>query len=225
MNVLLIEDEAKVADFIKKGLSENGYNVTVSYDGVTGKRMALQEDYDLIIMDVMLPSINGFELCRQLRAERMGSPILMLSALGTVDDKVKGFEEGADDYLVKPFYFKELLYRLRSLTRRYRRSPEVNTNLSYCDVTLDWEKRVAKRGDREIVLTAKEYALLELFLRNNRKVLSRSFIAEKVWGNDFDPSSNIVDVYINYLRNKIDKGFSSKLIHTVIGVGYIMKND
>lgn len=226
MNILLVEDESKVSEFIKKGLTENGFNVTVSYDGDTGKRMALQEDFDVIVLDVMLPNLNGFDLCRQLREHHVTSPILLLSALGSVDDKVEGFQKGADDYLVKPFHFKELLHRLQALARRhYKQGQMASPELSFASITLDQDKKIARREGKEIVLTAKEYALLELFILNNNRVLSRSFIAEKVWGNNFDSSSNVVDVYVNYLRNKIDKGFSDKLLHTVIGMGYIMKQE
>ena len=223
MNVLLIEDEAKVAEFIKKGLSENGYNITVSYDGYTGMKMALQEDYDAIILDVMIPSVNGLELCKKLRAEKLTVPVLMLSALGTIEDKIEGFEHGTDDYLVKPFHFKELLLRLQALTRRNNANVSLESPLSFGDIFLDRERKIAKRNNKEIILTAKEYALLELFLQNGNKVLSRSFIAERVWGNDFDVSSNLIDVYINYLRNKIDKGFGHKMIYTIVGMGYSMK--
>lgn len=223
MNVLLIEDEAKVADFLKKGLTENGYHVTVSYDGDTGKRMAMQEDHDVIILDVMLPGVNGFELCKQIRSEKITVPVLMLSALGSIDDKVEGFEKGADDYLVKPFHFKELLLRLQALTRRNNLDVSAEAPLTFGDIYLDREKKTAKRNNREIILTAKEYSLLQLFILNSNKVLSRSFIAERIWGNDFDVSSNVIDVYINYLRNKIDKGFENKMIHTVVGMGYTMK--
>lgn len=225
MNVLLIEDEAKVAQFISKGLAENNINVTLSYDGETGKRMALQSEFDVIIMDVMLASINGFELCKQLRNKQVTTPILILSALGTLDDKIEGFKNGADDYLVKPFHFKELLARLHALARRNAPFPITTNNISFSDILLDNQKKIAKRNGMEISLTAKEFALLELFILNNNRVLSRSFIAEKVWGNDFDSNSNVVDVYVNYLRNKIDKNFDRKLIHTVIGMGYIMKEN
>jgi two-component system copper resistance phosphate regulon response regulator CusR len=223
MNVLLIEDESKVANFIEKGLSENGYHVTISYDGKTGKRMAGQEDFDIIILDVMLPYINGFDLCKQLRSEKINVPILILSALGTIDDKIEGFEHGADDYLVKPFHFKELLLRLQALSRRNNANVFEEAPLISGDIYLDRERKIAKRGDKEIILTAKEYALLELFMQNKNKVLSRSFIAERVWGNAFDVSSNLIDVYINYLRNKIDKGFDHKTVHTVVGMGYTFK--
>lgn len=223
MNVLLIEDESKVANFIEKGLSENGHHVTISYDGNTGKRMAQQEDFDIIILDVMLPYINGFELCKQLRAEKINVPILILSALGTIDDKTEGFEHGADDYLVKPFHFKELLLRINALSRRNNSNVFEEAPLISGDIYLDRERKIAKRGDKEIVLTAKEYALLELFMQNKNKVLPRSFIAERVWGNAFDVSSNLIDVYINYLRNKIDKGFDYKTVHTVVGLGYTFK--
>jgi two-component system, OmpR family, copper resistance phosphate regulon response regulator CusR len=223
MNVLLIEDEPKVVEFIRKGLTENGCNVTVSYDGKTGKRMAIQEDYDVIILDIMLPSINGLEVCEQLRQEQVRVPIIMLSALGTVDDKVEGLQRGADDYMVKPFHFKELLSRIHALTRRNNKNIYTTSSLSFADLHLDRERKIAIRGKKEIILTAKEYGLLELFIVNSNRVLSRSFIAEKVWGNDFDASSNVIDVLINYLRNKIDKGFPNKLIHTVVGMGYSMK--
>jgi two-component system, OmpR family, copper resistance phosphate regulon response regulator CusR len=223
MNVLLIEDEPKVVEFIRKGLTENGCNVTVSYDGKTGKRMAIQEDYDVIILDIMLPSINGLEVCEQLRKEQVRVPIIMLSALGTVDDKVEGLQRGADDYMVKPFHFKELLSRIHALTRRNNKNIYTTSSLSFADLHLDRERKIAIRGKKEIILTAKEYGLLELFIVNSNRVLSRSFIAEKVWGNDFDASSNVIDVLINYLRNKIDKGFPNKLIHTVVGMGYSMK--
>lgn len=223
MNVLLIEDESKVANFIEKGLIENGFNVTVSYDGNTGRRMAKQQDFDAIILDVMLPYINGFEICKELRSEKIYTPVLILSALGTIDDKIEGFEKGADDYLVKPFHFKELLLRLNALTRRKNANIFEEPLLEFGDILLDREQKIAKRNNKEIPLTAKEYALLELFLLNTNKVLSRSFIIERIWGNDYDSSSNLVDVYINYLRNKIDKGFDNKMLHTVVGMGYTLK--
>jgi two-component system, OmpR family, copper resistance phosphate regulon response regulator CusR len=185
--------------------------------------MAIQEDYDVIILDIMLPSINGLEVCEQLRKEQVRVPIIMLSALGTVDDKVEGLQRGADDYMVKPFHFKELLSRIHALTRRNNKNIYTTSSLSFADLHLDRERKIAIRGKKEIILTAKEYGLLELFIVNSNRVLSRSFIAEKVWGNDFDASSNVIDVLINYLRNKIDKGFPNKLIHTVVGMGYSMK--
>lgn len=225
MQVLLIEDEPKVTSFIQKGLAENGHVVTVAYDGAMGKRMALQHDYDVIVLDIMLPYINGLDLCKQLREEKLTTPILMLTALGTPDDRVEGLQRGADDYLVKPFHFKELVARLHALTRRHYSQPAKKDALTFADITLDREKKTAIRNREEIILTAKEYALLEMFMLNSNRVLSRTFIAEHVWGEEFDPGSNIIDVYINYLRKKIEKEASAKLIHTVIGMGYIMKEN
>jgi two-component system, OmpR family, copper resistance phosphate regulon response regulator CusR len=223
MQLLLIEDEPKIAAFIQKGLNENGYNLTIAYDGKSGLSMALQGDYDVIILDIMLPEMNGLEICRRIRQAHVHTPILMLTALGTLDDKVQGLEQGADDYLVKPFHFKELIARIQALTRRQYQQLASNNALQVADLTLDRNRKFARRDNKEIILTAKEYALLELFMQNSNRVLSRSDIAEHVWGYDFDSSSNVIDVYINYLRNKIEKGFSSKLIHTVVGMGYIMK--
>jgi len=223
MQILLIEDEPKIAAFIQKGLNENGYKITTAYDGKLGLSMALQGDYDVIILDIMLPVMNGLEVCKKIREEGLNIPILMLTALGTLDDKVHGLQQGADDYLVKPFHFKELIARVQALTRRqYQQVTNTNT-LQVSDLILDRNRKFALRDNKEIVLTAKEYALLEMFMQNSNRVLSRSDIAEHVWGYDFDSSSNVIDVYINYLRNKIEKGFSSKLIHTIVGMGYIMK--
>jgi len=223
MQILLVEDEPKIVAFIQKGLSENGYTLTIAYDGRSGLSMALQHDYDVIILDIMLPFINGLEICKQIRQESIHTPILMLTALGTLDDKVQGLQNGADDYLVKPFHFKELIARIQALTRRKNQPAAGNNTLQFADLLLNRNKKNAHRGNKEIVLTAREYALLELFMLNTNRVLSRSEIAEQVWGYDFDSSSNVIDVYINYLRNKIEKGFSSKLIHTIVGMGYILK--
>ena len=223
MQLLLVEDEPKIAAFIQKGLNEIGYELTIAYDGKLGLNMALQGDYNIIILDVMLPVINGLEVCKKIREQGINTPILMLTALGTLDDKVHGLQMGADDYLVKPFHFKELTARIQALTRRqYHQIPNNNT-LKIADLVLDRNRKSAQRDNKEIILTAKEYALLEMFMQNSNRVLSRSDIAEQVWGYDVDPGSNVIDVYINYLRNKIEKGFSSKLIHTIVGMGYIMK--
>jgi heavy metal response regulator len=222
MRILLVEDEPKISAFIQQGLTENGFSVVAAYDGKTGLSMALQGNYSVIILDVMLPHLNGLEVCQALRAQGVETPVLMLTALGTIDDKVEGLGKGADDYLVKPFHFKELLARIGALTRRAHSSPGEN-NLEFADVVLDRQKKSAVRAGKEISLTAKEYKLLELFLTNAGRVLSRSQIAERVWGYDFDPDSNVIDVYINYLRNKIDKGFDKKLLHTMVGMGYVLK--
>ena len=223
MQLLLIEDEPKIVTFIQKGLSEVGYDLTVAYDGKLGLSMALQGDFDVIILDIMLPVINGLEVCKQIREKGINTPILMLTALGTIDDKVVGLQQGADDYLVKPFHFKELIARIQALTRRQTLQVANNNILQVADLRLDRNRKFATRDNKEIVLTAKEYALLEMFMQNSNRILSRIDIAERVWGYDFDSSSNVIDVYVNYLRNKIEKGFSSKLIHTVVGMGYIMK--
>ena len=223
MQILLVEDEPKIAAFIQKGLNENGHEITIAYDGLSGQKMAMQGDFDIIIMDVMLPGINGLDICGQLRKDGITTPVLMLSALGTLDDRVQGLQQGADDYLVKPFHFKELLARIQALTRRRNQQFTNNSRIQMADLVLDRDRKYVQRDGKEIVLTAKEYALLELFLQNSNRVLSRSDIAEAVWGADFDSGSNVIDVYINYLRNKIEKGFSSKLIHTIVGMGYIMK--
>jgi len=223
MQLLLVEDEPKIVTFIKKGLNEVGYDLTVAYDGKLGLSMALQGDYDVIILDIMLPIINGLEVCKRIREKGINTPILMLTALGTIDDKVVGLQQGADDYLVKPFHFKELIARIQALTRRQTFQVSNNSILKVADLRLDRNRKFASRDNKELVLTAKEYALLEMFMQNSNRILSRNDIAERVWGYDFDSSSNVIDVYVNYLRNKIEKGFSSKLIHTVVGMGYIMK--
>lgn len=221
MKILVIEDEPKVADFIRKGLSESGYETDVAYDGEIGKRQALKNDYDLLLMDVVIPYINGLELCRQIREKKQNLPILMLTALGTTEDKVTGFDAGADDYLVKPFEFRELLARIKALTKRTSGSIETSDKLKVADLELDLNKKIAIRGGKKIELTAKEFLLLEFFMRNAGKVLSRNLITEKVWEIDFDTNTNVVDVYVNILRKKIDKGYEPKLIHTKIGMGYI----
>jgi DNA-binding response OmpR family regulator len=223
MHLLLVEDEIKIAAFIQKGLTENGIEVKIAYDGNNGLKMALQKDFDLIILDVMLPGINGFEICAQIRQKGIDTPILMLSALGTLDDKVQGLQQGADDYLVKPFHFKELIARINALIRRKNQQFASNNILHIADLFLDRNRKFVHRDNKEIILTAREYALLEMFMLNTHRLLTRNDIAEQVWGYDFDSSSNVIDVYINYLRNKVDKGFSTKLIHTVVGMGYIMK--
>lgn len=222
MKLLLIDDEPKIAAFIQKGLTEHGHELTIAYDGKLGFNMARQGDYDVIILDVMLPEMNGLELCKNLRMAGIVTPVLMLTALGMLDDRVEGLQQGADDYLVKPFHFKELLARLQALNRRQQQQFTSSNLLKFADIELDCNKKIAHRNGNEIILTAKEYALLEMFMQNNNRVLSRNYIAEKVWGYEFDYSSNVIDVYINYLRNKLEK-HGIRLIHTVIGMGYIMK--
>ncbi|MDO1449885.1 response regulator transcription factor [Rhodocytophaga aerolata] len=225
MKILLVEDEPKVSSFIKKGLESQACQVDIAYDGLIGKKMALGNYYDVIILDVNLPHINGFELCRIIRRERVNVPILMLTALGTLDDKLTGFDSGAYDYLVKPFEFRELFARLKALHLNYnnKQPGHAVSLLRLADLELDLQEKVARRAGKEIELTAREFALLEYFMLNRGKVVSKTDIAEKVWEIDFDTGTNIIEVYVNYLRNKIDRGFASKLIHTVVGMGYMLK--
>jgi two-component system copper resistance phosphate regulon response regulator CusR len=222
MNILLIEDEPKVAAFIKKGLEEQLNHVTVAYDGNMGVKIALEQDFDLIILDAILPHLNGFEVCKQVRKLKKEVPILMLSALGTVNDKVQGLENGADDYLVKPFHFKELLARIRALDRR-RSMVLPGTVYQVADLEMDVFRKTVTRNGAMILLTVKEFTLLEVLMCNKNRVLSRVYIAEAVWGINFNRGTNLIDVYINYLRSKIDKGFPRQLIHTIIGMGYMIK--
>jgi DNA-binding response OmpR family regulator len=221
-NICLVEDEQKVAAFICKGLEEQGYTVKAADSGTDGKKILGQESFDVVILDVMLPDINGIELCKYIRQTDTTTPILMLTALNQVHDKVQGLKAGADDYLVKPFHFSELLARLEALMRR-NKSKEDNHLLTFDDLKLDTWTKTAERDGRQITLTAKEYTLLELFMRNPNKILSREYIAEQVWEIGFDTGTNFIDVYVNYLRKKIEKDFKTRLIHTVIGMGYILK--
>ncbi len=225
--ILLVEDEPSVASFIKKGLDEEGYRVSVAYDGASALQLFDQGHYDLVILDIILPHKSGIEICRSIRKQASAAPsILMLTALGTTENIVNGLDSGADDYLTKPFKFKELLARIRALLRRKTFLAHSADNLlEIADLKLDRNTKTALRAGMEIKLTSTEYRLLEYFLKNQRKVLSRIDLLENVWDINFDMGTNVVDVYVNYLRNKIDKGFGSKLIHTVIGMGYIMKTD
>ncbi|MBL7937641.1 MAG: response regulator transcription factor [Bacteroidia bacterium] len=223
MNILIIEDEQKVAAFIKKGLEVNGYHIEVAYDGKIGLSMGKNYTYDLIILDVNLPIINGFDVCRQLRESNIKTPVLMLTALGTLTDKVLGFDIGADDYLVKPFEFEELTARVKALIKRANASLSMQTILKVADLELNSDSKTVTRNGKEIELTAKEFLLLEYLMRNQGKVLSRLDIAEKIWDISFDTGTNVIDLYIFYLRKKIDKDFTPKLIHTQIGMGYILK--
>jgi heavy metal response regulator len=222
MRILVIEDEVKIAQFIKRGLKEEGYAVDVAADGEEGHFLLSSNEYDAIILDLMLPKVDGMTLCRNLRKEGVGTPILMLTAKDTVKDKVKGLDSGADDYLAKPFAFEELLARLRSLLRK-KDSQRVQTQLKVNDLILDLLTHKVTRSDREIDLTVKEYALLEYLMRNAGNIVTRTMISEHVWDINFDTFTNVIDVYINYLRNKIDNGFESKMIHTVRGKGYLLK--
>lgn len=222
MKILVIEDEPKIASFLQKGLQEQAFEVEVAYDGFLGQRMALDNVYDVIIMDINIPHINGLELCKKLREEDIKSPILMLTAFGTTNDKVAGFDAGADDYLVKPFEFRELLARIRALHKRSIDHHYASV-LKISDLELNTDKKSVQRAGKPVELTAREFALLEYFIRNKGKVVSRIEIAEKVWEISFDTGTNVIDVYVNFLRKKIDKDHDHKLIHTVVGMGYIMK--
>jgi two-component system copper resistance phosphate regulon response regulator CusR len=222
--ILIVEDEVKIAKTIKKGLEENGYVVDMAFDGMMGNKLFESNQYDLIILDVNLPGINGFDLCKRIREQNQNIPITMLTAMNATENKIEGFDAGADDYIIKPFEFKELLVRIRALLKRAGnvRLP-ANHILSIADLEMNLHTKEVKRGNKIISLTVKEFQLLEYFLRNKNRVLSRADIALKVWDIDFDTQTNIIDVYVNYLRNKIDKNFPSHLIHTQFGMGYILK--
>ncbi len=222
MRILVEEDEPKVAAFLKQGLEERGYEVLRAFDGPMGKRLALQEHVDMVVMDVVMPGMNGLETCKAIRAGGGTMPILMLTALGTTDDKVGGLDAGADDYLVKPFEFKELLARVRSLLRRGSAVHVQADQLEYHGLVLDLARKEAVREGQRIPLTAKEFALLEYLMRNADRVLSRAQISEKVWDIDFDTGTNVVEAYVKLLRKKVDRDFEPKLIHTRVGLGYIL---
>jgi DNA-binding response OmpR family regulator len=221
MKILIVEDEPKVASFIKKGLEENQYEAEIAYDGFSAEKLARIYKYNLFILDIIIPGISGLDLCKKLKDLYPNVPVMMLTALGTTDDKIMGFDAGADDYLVKPFEFRELLARVKVLARKGDPSPETVNKLVVADLELDLDKKMAMRGGIHVDLTAKEFSLLEYFMRNKGRVLSRNDIAEHVWDISFDFGTNVVDVYINFLRKKIDKGFNNKLIHTKVGFGYI----
>ena len=225
MHILVIEDEQRVAELIKKGLEELGFHITLAFDGEMGKKLALTKTYDLILMDLILPKINGIDLCKEVRIARPDIPIIMLTALGTTDDKVEGFDAGADDYLVKPFDFRELHARIRALIKRNQTQNNTFNQgfiLRFADLEMNLETKLVKRNEEPIDLTPKEFRLLEYMMGNSERVLSRTEIAEKVW-DTFDSGTNFIDVYINYLRKKIDKNYAVKLIHTKPGMGFIFK--
>jgi heavy metal response regulator len=221
MRILIVEDEKKIAGFIKRGLKEEGYAVDAAGDGDEGYELASVNDYDLIVLDIMLPKCDGITLCKKLRADKLATPIIMLTAKTTVHDKVTGLDAGANDYLTKPFAFEELLARMRVLLRK---SVQPATQLQVADLLLDLLSHKVTRADREIVLSSREFALLEYLMRNAGAVVTRTMISEHVWDIDFDTSTNVIDVYINYLRNKIDVDFDKKLIQTIRGRGYTLKD-
>jgi two-component system, OmpR family, copper resistance phosphate regulon response regulator CusR len=221
MKILIVEDEPKVASFIKKGLQENHYEAEIAYDGLSAEKLAKLYRFDLFILDVIIPGIGGLELCTKLKKFNPDIPVLMLTALGTTDDKLLGFDAGADDYLVKPFEFRELLARVKVLLKKSGHKISPGNKLIFEDLELDLDRKIAIRSAATIELTAREFSLLEYFMRNAGRVLSRNDIAEKVWDAGFDFGTNVVDVYVNFLRKKIEKGFDKKLIHTKVGFGYV----
>jgi two-component system, OmpR family, copper resistance phosphate regulon response regulator CusR len=223
MRILLIEDEAKTVQSLRQGLEEENWQVDIAFDGETGCQLALSQVYNVIVSDIMMPGLDGLELCRTLRSASILTPVLLLSALGETDDKVNGLEAGADDYLTKPFEFKEFLARVKALNRRRQKELNPDTKLRFHDLELDNSTKTVRRGGKLIILTPREFALLEFMMRHPEKVLSKTEIAEKVWDIDFDTGTNVIEVYVNYLRNKIDKGFEHKLIHTQFGLGYVFR--
>ncbi|QXV64729.1 response regulator transcription factor [Mucilaginibacter sp. 21P] len=225
LKLLIIEDDERVATVIRRGLLEAGHHVSVAYDGKMGLKLAVQEDYDVVIMDIILPQINGLELCKMIKKERPQVPVIMLTALGTTDDKVEGFDAGADDYLVKPFDFRELEVRVRVLAKRNNIALRSETAiiLQTGDLEMNTKTKTVRRNGLEINLTPKEFKLLEYLMRNSERVLSRSEISENVWETTFDTGTNFIDVYMNYLRKKVDRDHAVKLIHTKPGMGFIFK--
>ncbi len=222
--ILIVEDEQKIADTLKVGLVENGYAAEVAYDGHTAWGLLNNHTFNLVVLDINLPGLNGYELCKKIRDNQWNVPVIMLTALSSLDDKIEGYDAGADDYIVKPFQFKELLMKIRVLLKHTMRPQVPAGNIfTAVDLSMNTDKKEVKRGDTTINLTAKEFQLLEYLLRNKNKVVSRSDIAINVWDIDFDTNTNVIDVYISYLRNKVDKHFADKLIHTYVGMGYILK--
>ena len=221
MKILIVEDEKKVASFLKKGLEQEYYSVDVTLDGKEGLKYALLNEYDLMILDIMLPLMDGITLLKEIRKEKNETPVLMLTAKDTIGDKVVGLDSGADDYLAKPFAFEELLARVRALLRR--KEKDKTLILSVDDLSLDTQTHKVTRDGKEIILTPKEYSVLEYLIRNKNHVISRIKLTEHVYEYQFDPNTNVIDVYINKLRNKIDKGYNHQILHTIRGIGYMIK--
>jgi two-component system, OmpR family, copper resistance phosphate regulon response regulator CusR len=223
-HILIIEDEKKIADTLRLGLSEQGYEAEVAYDGNIGLRIFLHTHFDLIILDINLPGMNGFELCKAIRKTNDKVPVLMLTSMSQMTDKVEGYDAGADDYLVKPFEFRELLLKMRVLLKRsFNQQMPVGNILKAADLSMNLDSKEVFRGNNKIKLTAKEFQLLEYLLRNKNRVVSRADLAINVWDIDFDTNTNVIDVYISYVRNKVDKYFEQKLIQTHVGMGYVLK--
>lgn len=225
MKILLVEDELKMANSIKQGLEENGLKVEVAADGNLALQMINRTSYSLIITDLLMPVMDGLTFIQILRKSGNSVPVIMLTALGTTEDKLKGFEAGTDDYMVKPFEFEELLARIRAVLKRSKPEPGNPQKLQYADLTMDLDSMLVERSGKIINLTAKEFALLEYLIRNQGKVVSKVDIAEKIWDINFDTGTNVIEVYVSYLRNKIDKDFPVKLIHTRIGMGYVLRTE
>ena len=221
--ILLVEDERKIADSLKKGLTENQYEVEVAYDGLMGKKLFNSYPFDLAILDINLPGLNGYELCKEIRSHNQQIPVMMLTALNAIDDKIEGFDAGADDYIIKPFDFKELLVRIRALLKRLRQTPPTINVLKIGDLVMNLDSKEVTRDSKLIQLTAKEFQLLEYLIKNKNRVVSRADIALNVWDIDFDTKTNVIDVYVTFLRKKLDRDFPNKLIHTQVGMGYILK--
>ena len=223
MKILLVEDEPKTLQLIKEGLEQHQLEVDIAYDGLLGLTLAQRNYYDLIISDIILPELNGLQLCKKIREQNIATPILLLTAMSTPEDIVTGLDAGADDYLPKPFEFAVLMARVRALTRRSSNSASTANILKMADLELNLDSKLVKRGGKEILLTAKEFNLLEYFLRNPGRVISKVELAEKIWDITFDTGTNVIEVFVNFLRKKIDKDFDKKLLHTQIGMGYVMK--
>jgi len=223
-NILVVEDEKKIADTLKMGLSENGFSVEVAYDGKIGLDLFTSTRFDLVILDINLPGMNGFELCKAIRYRNTGMLVIMLTSMNALENKIEGYDAGADDYLVKPFEFRELLMKIRALLKRTRgQAVPIGNFLKAADLELNLDTKEVTRDGKRIKLTAKEFQLLEYLLRNKNRVVSRADLAINVWDVDFNTNTNVIDVYISYVRNKVDKDFEHKLIQTHVGMGYILK--
>lgn len=224
ISILIAEDEKKIADALRQGLEENGFLVQLAYDGDLALKLFRSGEFQLVIADINLPGMNGYELCKSIRNLAPAVPVIMLTAMSSVEDKIEGFDAGADDYIVKPFDFRELLIRIRALLKRLHNTVPTGTLLLAGDLQMNLDSKQVTRAGKEVQLTAKEFQLLEYMLRNKNRVLSRADIALQVWDVDFDTRTNVIDVYVNYLRKKIDKGFDQPLIHTQVGMGYVLKD-
>ncbi len=225
IRILLVEDEKKIAETLKKGLEEQHYQVEIANDGETGRVFFDNQHYDLVILDINLPGMNGYELLQHIRGVNQQVPVLMLTALSSTEDKIEGFNTGADDYIVKPFDYAELVVRIRALIKRAQQAAPVGKSLRVNDLVINLDSKEVSRAGKPIQLTAKEFQLLEYMIRNKNRVVSRADIALNVWDIDFDTGTNVIDVYVNFLRKKIDRDYEQKLIHTQVGMGYVLKEN